>query len=108
MDSLPGHNQIVAGRWLDLNREEISVEEGIARTLGWKLGDELSINVGGESFSARITSLRKLRWDSMKVNFFVIAPPRLLAPYPASFITPFRVEPGAARALPSVAARCQT
>ena len=105
MDSLPGHNQIVAGRWLDLNRDEISVEEGIARTLGWKLGDELTINVGGESFSARITSLRKLRWDSMKVNFFVIAPPRLLAPYPASFISAFRVEPGGEQALNELAAR---
>ncbi|HXL75630.1 MAG TPA: FtsX-like permease family protein [Burkholderiales bacterium] len=105
IDSLPGHNQIVAGRWFDPKRDEISVEEGIAKTLGWKLGDELSINVGGESFSARITSLRKLRWDSMKVNFFVIAPPRLLAPYPASFISAFRVEPGGEEALNELAAR---
>jgi len=105
MDSLPGHNQIVAGRWFDPKSDEISVEEGIAKTLGWKLGDELSINVGGESFSARITSLRKLRWDSMKVNFFVIAPPRLLAPYPASFISAFRVEPGGEQALNELAAR---
>ncbi len=105
MDSLPGHNQIVAGRWFDPKRDEISVEEGIAKTLGWKLGDELTINVGGESFSARITSLRKLRWDSMKVNFFVIAPPRLLAPYPASFISAFRVEPGGEEALNELAAR---
>ena len=105
MDSLPGHNQIVAGRWFDPKSDEISVEEGIAKTLGWKLGDELSINVGGESFSARITSLRKLRWDSMKVNFFVIAPPRLLAPYPASFISAFRVEPGGEQAMNELAAR---
>ena len=105
MDSLPGHNQIVAGRWLDPDRDEISVEEGVARTLGWKLGDELTINVGGDPFSARITSLRKLRWDSMKVNFFVIAPPRLLAPYPASFISAFRVEPGGEPAMNELAAR---
>ncbi len=105
MDSLPGHNQIVAGRWFDPKSHELSVEEGIAKTLGWKLGDELSINVGGESFSARITSLRKLRWDSMKVNFFVIAPPRLLAPYAASFISAFRVEPGGEQALNELAAR---
>src|SRR5256886_7681663 len=105
MDSLPGHNQIVAGRWFDPKRDEISVEEGIAKTLGWKLGDALTINVGGESFSARITSLRKLRWDSMKVNFFVIAPPRLLAPYAASFISAFRVEPGGEEAMNELAAR---
>src|SRR5436853_6222049 len=41
----------------------------------------------------------------MKVNFFVIAPPRLLAPYPASFISAFRVEPGGEQALNELAAR---
>jgi len=65
------------------------VEEGIAKTLGWKLGDELTFTVGGDSFTAKITSLRKLRWDSMKVNFFVIAPPRVLAGFAASFISAF-------------------
>jgi len=105
MESLPSHNKLTAGRWLDTDKNEISVEEGISRTLGWKLGDELTISVGGESFSARITSLRKLRWDSMKVNFFVIAPPRLLAPYPASFISAFRVEPGGEEAMNELAAR---
>jgi len=76
-----------------LNSREISVEEGIAQRLGWKLGDELTFNVAGESFSARITSLRKLRWDSMRVNFFVIAR-RPAAGLPASFISAFRIEPG--------------
>jgi putative ABC transport system permease protein len=94
VEHLPGHNQIAAGRWFDAKASprELSVEEGIARTLGWKLGDELVFTVGGASFSGRITSLRKLRWDSMKVNFFVIAPPALLEGMPASFITAFRVE----------------
>ena len=30
----------------------------------------------------------------MRVNFFVIAPPGLLADFPASFVSAFRVEPG--------------
>jgi putative ABC transport system permease protein len=72
----------------------VSVEEGIARTLGLRLGDELTYSVGGESFSARITSLRRLRWDSMKVNFFVIGPPWLLERFPASFICAFRIDAG--------------
>jgi len=93
---LPGHNQIAEGRWFDVrtNPREVSVEEGIARTLGWKLGDELTFTVGGTSFSARITSTRRLHWDSMKVNFFVIAPPALLKGMPTSFITAFRVARG--------------
>ncbi|HET7197648.1 MAG TPA: FtsX-like permease family protein [Burkholderiales bacterium] len=94
MAELPSYNALAAGRWLDPARPELSVEQGIAERLGWKLGDELSFAVAGERFSARITSLRRLRWDSMKVNFFVIAPPRLLARFPASFVSALRVEPG--------------
>ncbi|HEY5638411.1 MAG TPA: FtsX-like permease family protein [Burkholderiales bacterium] len=94
-DELPGHNVIEAGRWWTKGQgdppRELSVETGIARTLGWKLDDVLTFTVGGEAFSARIASLRKLRWDSMKVNFFVMTPPELLKPFPASFITAFRL-----------------
>jgi len=89
----PAHNQIVAGSWFKPGARELSVEEGIAKTLGWKLGDELTFTVGAEPFRAPITSLRKLRWDSMKINFFVIAPPALLADFPASYVSAFRVEP---------------
>lgn len=97
MDTLPAHNQVSAGRWFDpANRTEgeASVEEGIAKTLGLKLGDRLTYNAGGEVFTARITSLRKLRWDSMKVNFFVVTPPWVLQKAPASYITAFRLEAG--------------
>jgi putative ABC transport system permease protein len=90
----PVHNTIVAGKWFAPDAKEVSVEEGIARRLGWKMGDELTFTVGGESFSARITSERRLRWDSMKVNFFVIGPPSLVGRFPASYISAFRLEPG--------------
>jgi len=102
---LPSHNAISSGRWFEPNSREVSVEEGIARTLGWSLGDELSFSVGGETFSARVTSLRRLRWDSMKVNFFVIAPPALLENFPASYISAFRAGPGDQSAMNELARR---
>jgi len=105
MDQLPSHNALAAGRWLDARGKELSVEEGIAERLGWKLGDELTFSVGGDAFTARITSLRRLRWDSMKINFFVIAPPALLADFPTSFVSAFRVQPGQEQALNELAAR---
>jgi len=104
-EALPGHNQLAAGRWFAPGADELSVEEGIAERLGWKLGDALTFSVGGERFTARISSLRKLRWDSMKVNFFVIAPPKLLVGMPASFISAFRVPPGKEAALNAIAQR---
>jgi putative ABC transport system permease protein len=44
--------------------------------------------------TAPITSLRTLEWDSMRVNFFVIASPGLLDGAAYSDITSFRLPPG--------------
>ena len=101
----PAHNTMVAGKWFAPGTQEISVEEGIAKMLGWKMGDELSFAVGGESFTARVTSMRKLRWDSMKVNFFVIGPPSLVGRFPASYISAFRLAPGEEPLLNELTAR---
>ena len=105
LKDLPGHNQVVAGAWFQPHDKAVSVEQGIAQRLGWKLGDELTFAVGSERFSGRISSLRKLRWDSMKVNFFVVTPPALMEGFPASFISAFRVEPGSEALVSELAAR---
>jgi len=97
MEAMPGHNRIVAGRRFaagDIARGALSVEEGIAESLDWKLGDLLTWQVAGQNFTAPIASVRKLDWDSMQVNFFVIATPGLLANAPTSFITSFHLPAG--------------
>jgi putative ABC transport system permease protein len=85
----PG-NAIVAGRWFevsDAGKATLSVEEGIARTLGMKLGDELTYDVAGSRVTARIASLRKVDWDSFRVNFFVVVSPGVLEKFPLSYVT---------------------
>lgn len=83
-------NKIVAGSWWRSgDARQFSVEEGIARTLNLHLGDLLTFNVGGTPVSGRIANLRKVSWDSFKVNFFVIASPGLLDGAPTSYITSF-------------------
>jgi len=94
MEAMPGHNRIVSGRGFaseDIARGALSVEEGIAKSLDWKIGDLLTWQIAGLNFTAPITSVRKLDWDSMQVNFFVIATPGLLANAPTSFITSFHL-----------------
>jgi len=92
--TLPPGNAILAGRWHGTASDGgFSVERGIAQTLGLKLGDELVYDIAGERVAGRVTSLRRLDWDSMRVNFFVIAPPGLLEKYPASYITSFHLPP---------------
>jgi putative ABC transport system permease protein len=89
---LPPGNQVVAGKWYgNDSTPQFSVEQGLAETLGFKLGDELTFEVAGVPLSARLTSLRKLDWDSMRVNFFVVAPPGLLESFPVSYITSFHL-----------------
>jgi len=87
----PGHNRIVAGRWFDEGARELSIEEGVARTLGLALGDALVFDIAGERVAARLTSLRRVDWDSMRANFFVLMPPALLADRPQSFLTAFHL-----------------
>jgi len=90
MDQMPGWNDIVSGSWWKVGEKgQLSVEEGIAKTLGIHLSDKLSYDVAGSRFSAPVTSLRKVQWDSMKVNFFVIATPDLLKDSPTSFLSSF-------------------
>ena len=92
MDRLPAYNRLSAGRWFtpaDLANGAFSVEEGIARRLGIRLGDSLTWSVAGRTFTAQVANIRQLDWDSMRVNFFVIATPPLLERYPTSYVTSF-------------------
>ena len=73
-EQAPAHNPVVAGRWTPGEAGAISMEDGIATTLGLKLGDELRFDIGGVSKDARITSLRKVDWGSMRANFFAMYP----------------------------------
>ena len=99
MEQMPGWNSLVSGQWWQPGeRDALSVEEGLAKTLDIHLGDRLTYDVAGSSFTARVTNLRKVQWDSMKVNFFVIATPELLKDSPASYLSSFYLPPDKVRA----------
>ena len=122
-DSLPVGNELVQGEWWGNNpalsfprkREssdvkaldsrfrgsddsafvqgQLSVEEGIANRLGIHVGDTLTYEVAGNRFSAKVVNLRKVQWDSMRVNFFVVTAPGMLEDFPASYITSYYLPP---------------
>ena len=104
MADAPSYNRIVQGRWFGPDAAELSIEQGIAQTLGIHLGDELSFDIAGEIVRATVTSVRELSWDSMRVNFFVIMAPSLLRERPQTLITSIYVpanEPVGHRADPT-------
>jgi putative ABC transport system permease protein len=89
-------NKVTAGRFwgaAPTSGTELSVEEGFADQLGWKLGDTVSFDIAGQTLEGRITSLRKVDWESFKPNFFVLVSPGVLQDYAASHITAVRVPP---------------
>jgi putative ABC transport system permease protein len=91
----PAHNLVVAGQWTDNEAGALSVEDGIATTLGLKLGDRLKFDVAGVVTESRITSLRKVDWGSMRANFFVIYPVASLPDVPRTYMSAFKGPPQA-------------
>lgn len=89
---LPRENTVVQGAWWTAGISNAwSVEQGLAETLGIRVGDRLVFSVAGQRVSGRVASLRKLEWDSFNVNFFVLGAPGMLETYPASYITSFHL-----------------
>ena len=87
---LPEDNKIVAGNWwLSQQIGLVSIEQKLADNLKIKLGDLLTFTVGNQQMNATVTSIRELRWDTMKPNFYMVFSPGSLDNYPSTFITSF-------------------
>ncbi len=86
----PPHNQVVAGRWQPEEAGAVSVEEGLAKTLGLQLGDTMLFDIGGLRSEARITSLRKVDWGSLRANFFVMYPVSRMDDVPSTYMGAYR------------------
>jgi putative ABC transport system permease protein len=85
-------NRVVAGHWwtpADEGRPVFSVEQGIAETLGIRLGDRLTYRIADQDLTGTVNSLREVNWDSFRVNFFVITPAGVLEAFPKTYITSF-------------------
>ncbi|GDX56507.1 inner membrane transport permease [Comamonadaceae bacterium] len=86
----PVQNLVVDGRWVEEEAAAISVEDGLAKTLGLKLGDALLFDIGGVQNEARITSLRKVDWGSLRANFFAMYPVSRMADVPSTYLGAFK------------------
>ena len=83
-------NKLVAGKWWDkgdYSKPMLSMEQKLAETLHLKMGDKLGFDVNGSIVPFKITSLRKVDWDSFNINFFTVVPPGVLDNQPASWVT---------------------
>lgn len=103
--ALPDPNQIISGRALDPSAAEVSLETGLAKTLSLSLGDTLEFDVAGQPVHVKVTSIRRVDWDSMRANFFAIMTPLALNDAPQTWMTAFHVKPNQTDVIQSLVAR---
>lgn len=82
IDQLPPANTLIAGEFFAADaRAEVSLASTWADNLGVGMGDVLGFESGSQRFSATVTSIRDVDWNSFNVNFFI-----LLSPEAAEFL----------------------
>jgi putative ABC transport system permease protein len=106
--ALGADNRVVAGRWwtpADEGRPLVSISTEFEQWLGLRLGDQLTFDIAGETFTARVASVRKVKWDSFRPNFFIVFDPGVLDKVAGTYLTSAYLAPGAAESLAGLARR---
>jgi len=83
-------NQLTAGSWWtpeDARKPWVSISTEYQEALHLKLGDKISFDVAGETLTVEVVSIRKIRWDSFRPNFFLVFPPGLLDGAAGTYMT---------------------
>ncbi len=98
----PEHTRLVAGHWWPENYDGpplVSFDAGLAK--GWHvgIGDTIRVNVLGRDIDLRVASLRDIAWQSLSINFFMVASPGMLSHAPHTHIATVRVDPAHEAAL---------
>jgi len=89
-------NQLIAGRWWtasDAGKPLVSISSEVQEALHLQVGDHLSFDVAGEPLSVEVASIRKVRWDSFRPNFFLVLPPGLLDGAAGTYMTSVYLTP---------------
>ena len=87
---LTGTEKLVKGDWVAKADERaqpipVSVENGIAETLGVDVGDALQFEIQGVPINTLVANLREVDWQRVQPNFFVVFPEGVLEKAPQFF-----------------------
>ena len=88
-DALPSGSQVTEGAWWHTDYEGeplVSFEADLAKSLGLKIGDTVTVSVLGRSLTAKIANFRKVRWGSIDINFVMIFSPNALRQAPFTYL----------------------
>ncbi|WP_374589363.1 ABC transporter permease [Novosphingobium sp.] len=82
---VPEGNVITAGEWWPQNyagEPLVSIDERLAEALDLKIGDQLTIGLLGVERTAKISSFRRIDWDSLGFNYVLVFSPNAIADAP--------------------------
>ena len=101
---LPEGNEVVAGQWWDelAPVPGLSLEADFAAGVGLTLGDRVTLEVGDQRFDLPLVALRRVAWDSLRPNFFLLLSPGLLEDRDATYLTSFFLSPERQSTLPTL------
>jgi len=74
------------------SEQEVSLDEKWASTMDVSLGDKITLDIQGIPLEARVTSLRKIRWQSMRPNAILLLSPGLIEEAPKMFVASVRYQ----------------
>ncbi len=89
-DTVPRNSEIVAGEWWPKGYTGpplVSFDAELAKGLGLKLGDPITVNILGRNVDATIASLRKIDWELLAINFVMVFSPNTLEGAPHRMLT---------------------
>jgi putative ABC transport system permease protein len=105
---LGADNRIIAGHWWgpeDFGKPLVSLATEFQQSLGLKVGDQLTFEIGGEPFTATVANLRQVKWDSFQPNFFIVFAPGVLDKAAGTYLTSAYFHPTQGRVLAELAHR---
>jgi putative ABC transport system permease protein len=85
----PENAQITEGKWWPANYDGkplVSFSADEAHDLGLKIGDTLAVNVLGRKITATIANFRRVKWETMSINFVMIFSPNTFAGAPHAWL----------------------
>ncbi|MDC9728977.1 MAG: FtsX-like permease family protein [Methyloprofundus sp.] len=83
-------NKITAGLWPSQRKSHmVSIEQKLAKSLKVKLGDKLTFTIASQQVTAQVDSIRKVNWDTMKPNFYMMFSPGTIDQFAHTYITSF-------------------
>lgn len=94
---------VVRGRWWDGTPVTkvpvpVSLDTSIEETLGVGIGDSITWDIQGVAVESFVASVRKVDWDHLATNFFVVFPPGMIEQAPRTTVMLARLADEAARA----------